>query len=234
MHSKHPNRIAIRSDRRSPCRQATSHPGHKENMNRIGKTMSSPGSPRRRPLDMAALSNDRAPASGPTKIPRTFARAVPNCRRRAAAKLRNIPESIHEDGPVLLTLNNARKTMRIEAIVRGPNPPSHPRLPAKLDFRTGMACLLLAFLGCGVLGCSSPQNCAPNPGYPGYPAYPAYPQGYTLPSGTTVPTVGAPNMGTAAAPPMMGQPIPGSVPAYPTMAPGQPIPPGYSTGIPAR
>lgn len=95
---------------------------------------------------------------------------------------------------------------------------------------------LVLGVGCCVLiGCSTPQNCPPNAAYPGYPAYPGYAPGYTLPSGTTVPTVGAPTMGTAAAPPaMMGQPLPGSVPAYPTLAPGQPIPPGYATGVPGR
>jgi hypothetical protein len=85
-----------------------------------------------------------------------------------------------------------------------------------------------------ILGCANPQNCQPPPGYPSYPGYPGYPPNYTLPSGTTVPTVGAPNVGAMPAPPMMGQPLPGSVPAYPTMNPGQPIPPGYPTGIPAR
>ena len=99
--------------------------------------------------------------------------------------------------------------------------------------------LLLSFGMVGSLGgCTSPQNCQP---YPNYPSYPGYPTAYTLPSGTTVPTVGAPTVGappvgsTMAQPPIMGQPIPGSVPqggapAYPAFAPSQPIPPGYTTG----
>jgi hypothetical protein len=103
--------------------------------------------------------------------------------------------------------------------------------------------LLLSFGMVGSLGgCTSPQNCQP---YPNYPSYPGYPTAYTLPSGTTVPTVGAPTVGaptvgaptvgvppvgaTMAQPPIMGQPI-GGAPAYPAFAPSQPIPPGYTTG----
>lgn len=109
-----------------------------------------------------------------------------------------------------------------------------------------------AFIALGIMGhawgCSSPQTCAPQPGYPAYPAYPTSYSGYgapgaTVPAGATLPAgampagtvpagaampAGVPMAGVTA--PVYSQPIPGA--GYP--AAGVAMPPGYAQPMVGR
>jgi hypothetical protein len=172
---------------------------------------------------------------GITKFFVPFARPRGNWHRRPLAKSRTSRAPMASWTMGCINETSRGSVMRMRTTNR--------RRAAKTHWRFLAATLFAAAVTSS--GCSSPQNCPPNQAYPGYPGYPGFPQNYTLPSGTTVPTVGMPPVGTPVAgqpvagqpmmgqpmmgqPPVYGQPMPGGVPTYPTMAPGQPIPPGFS------
>jgi hypothetical protein len=174
---------------------------------------------------------------GITKFFVPFARPRGNWHRRIPAKSRTSRNPKKSWAGVRKLAGNCINETSRGSVMRIRN--TNMRRSAKTHWRFFAATLLATAVASS--GCTSSQNCPPNQAYPGYPGYPGYPQNYTLPSGTTVPTVGVPPVGTPVAgqpvmgqpmmgqPPMYGQPMPGGVPTYPTMAPGQPIPPGYGT-----
>lgn len=140
--------------------------------------------------------------------------------------------------PMLNALENSNSSFSRAAIVAG---------QAVTGMRKTAVCLGLGVLGY-TFGCSSPQTCAPQPGYPAYPAYPASYSGYgapgvTVPAGATMPVggtmpagvmpagavpAGTPMAGVTA--PVYGQPIPGA--GYP--ATGAAMPPGYAQPMVGR